>query len=54
MTAETWIRAAVGEDRLRMMAANANRRRLEKAIESTAHPPKNDEELRFAINALEL
>jgi len=53
MTAGTWLRAAIGEDRLRETTTEASRRRLAKALNS-ASEERDDRELQFVTDALEL
>ncbi len=53
MTAATWLRTAVGEERLRQTATEVSRRRLSNALNGPA-PPTDDQDLQFVANALEL
>lgn len=53
MTAGSWLRTAIGEDRLRETSTEASRRRLSAALNSASQEP-DDRELRFVTNALEL
>jgi hypothetical protein len=53
MTAGTWIRTAVGEERLRLTSTEASRRRLTDAL-GTPASDVDDTELQFVMNALEL
>ncbi|MGH8233011.1 MAG: DEAD/DEAH box helicase [Rhodanobacteraceae bacterium] len=53
MTAGSWLRNAVGEDRLRNTTTEASRRRLANALNSTSRDG-DKQELRFVMNALEL
>lgn len=53
MTAGTWLRTAVGEERLRLTSTEASRRRLTNALGSPAGTA-DDRELQFVTNALEL
>lgn len=53
MTAGTWLRTAVGEERLRLTSTEASRRRLTNALGSPAGET-DDRELQFVTNALEL
>src|SRR4051812_35430676 len=53
MTAGTWLRTAVGEERLRQTSTEASRRRLISALSSPSQAT-DDRELRFVTNALEL
>lgn len=54
MTAKTWLRDAVGVERLRASTTDANRRRLEKALGKASEATGSDDELRFVFSALEL
>ena len=54
MTARTWLRAALGEERLLASARDAKRRRLGTALGCPTSAMESDEELKFAFNALEL
>lgn len=49
----TWIRTAVGEERLRRTSTEASRRRVTAALGSSGHAA-DDRELQFVTNALEL
>ncbi len=49
----TWIRTAVGEERLRRTSTEASRRRVTAALGSSGHSA-DDRELQFVTNALEL
>lgn len=53
MTAGSWLRTAIGEDRLRETSTEASRRRLSAALNSESQEP-DDRELQFVTNALEL
>ncbi len=53
MTAGAWLKTAVGEDRLRLSATEASRRRLTNAL-GTPTGEVDDRELQFVANALEL
>lgn len=53
MTAATWLRTAVGEERLRQTATEVSRRRLANALSGPA-PATDDQDLHFVTNALEL
>ena len=53
MTAATWLRTAVGEERLRQTSTEASRRRLTTALSSPSQAT-DDLELQFVTNALEL
>lgn len=53
MTAGSWLRTAIGEDRLREVSTEASRRRLFAALNSVSQEP-DDRKLQFVINALEL
>jgi hypothetical protein len=53
MTAGSWLRTAIGEDRLRETSTEASRRRLSAALNSASQEP-DDRELQFVTNALEL
>ena len=53
MTAATWLRTAVGEERLRQTSTEASRRRLTNALSSPSQAT-DDRELQFVTNALEL
>ena len=53
MTAATWLRTAVGEERLRQTATEVSRRRLTRALGGPT-PPTDDQDLQFVTNALEL
>lgn len=53
MTADSWLRTAVGEERLRLTLTEASRRRLTKALGASAGEV-DDLELQFVANALEL
>ena len=53
MTAATWLRTAVGEERLHQTWTEANRRRLTNAL-SAPSQATDDGELKFVTNALEL
>jgi hypothetical protein len=53
MTAGSWLRTAIGEDRLRETSTEASRRRLSAALNSASQKP-DDRELQFVTNALEL
>ncbi|MDE0104235.1 MAG: DEAD/DEAH box helicase [Bryobacterales bacterium] len=53
MTAATWIRAAVGEERLRQVSTEVSRRRLSDAL-SAPFQATDDRDLQFVTNALEL
>lgn len=53
MTAGTWLRTAVGEERLRLTSIEASRRRLTNAL-GTLPGDVDDRELKFVVNALEL
>mgnify|MGYP001430126549 CR=1 FL=1 len=53
MTADSWLRTVIGEDRLREVSTEASRRRLSAALNSVSQEP-DDRKLQFVINALEL
>lgn len=53
MTAGSWLRTAIGEDRLRETSTEASRRRLSAALNPASQEP-DDRELQFVTNALEL
>ena len=53
-TATSWLRSAVGVDRLRESFTNATRRRLENALGISDIAEASDDDLRFVVNALEL
>ena len=53
MTAATWLRTAVGEERLRQTSTEVNRRRLTNALSSPSQAT-DDRDLQFVTNALEL
>ncbi len=53
MTAGGWLRAAIGEDRLRETTTEASRRRLSAALNAPSQAP-GDRELQFVANAFEL
>ena len=53
MTASTWLRASIGEKRLRHISTEASRRRFANTFGSTAGST-DDQELAFVTNALEL
>lgn len=54
MTAATWLRTAVGEERLRETATEVSRRRLTSALGGGPAPATDDQDLQFVSNALEL
>ncbi len=53
MTAGSWLRTVIGEDRLRETSTEASRRRLSAALNSGSQEP-GDRELLFVTNSLEL
>ncbi|WP_428102958.1 DEAD/DEAH box helicase [Candidatus Rariloculus sp.] len=53
MTAATWLRTAVGEERLRQTSTEVSRRRLTNALSSPSQAT-DDRDLQFVTNALEL
>ena len=53
MTAATWLRTAVGEERLRQTSTEVSRRRLTNALNLPSHTT-DDRDLQFVTNALEL
>jgi hypothetical protein len=53
-TAGSWLRTAVGDDKLRESFTDATRRRLQIALGITDIPKVEDDELRFVVNTLEL
>ena len=53
MTVTTWLRTAVGEERLRQTSTEASRRRLINALSSSSQAT-DDRELQSVTNALEL
>ncbi|MBK6733137.1 MAG: DEAD/DEAH box helicase [bacterium] len=53
MTAASWLRTSIGEDRLRKTSTEASRRRLAAALTLVSQEP-DDRELQFVTNALEL
>ena len=53
MTDTTWLRTAVGEERLHQTATEVNRRRLTNAL-SGPTPATDDQDVQFVTNALEL
>lgn len=53
MTTDSWLRTAIGEERLRETSIEASRRRLSTALNSVSQKP-DDQELKFVVNALEL
>ena len=53
MTATTWLREAIGEERLRQTSTEVSRRRLTNALGSPSQAT-NDQDLQFVTNALEL
>ena len=53
MTTATWLRTAVGEERLRQSSTEVSRRRLINALSSPSQAT-DDRELQFVTNALEL
>lgn len=54
MRADHWLRTAVGEELLRETTTEASRRRLAQALGVSTSSPKDDRELGFVTNALEL
>ncbi|MBL7648023.1 MAG: DEAD/DEAH box helicase [Candidatus Hydrogenedentes bacterium] len=54
MTTGSWLRTAIGEDRLQDTTTEASRRRLTQALGSTSPPDMDESELLFIANALEL
>ncbi|MYB34804.1 MAG: DEAD/DEAH box helicase [Gammaproteobacteria bacterium] len=53
MTSATWLRTAIGEERLRQVSMEVNRLRIANALSSSPQAT-DDQDLRFAANALEL
>ncbi|MCG3171272.1 MAG: hypothetical protein CALGDGBN_02872 [Pseudomonadales bacterium] len=53
MTAGSWLRTAIGEDRLRETSTEASRRRLSAALNPVSQEP-DDRELQLVTNTLEL
>lgn len=53
MTAATWLRTAIGEERLRQTSTEVSRRRITNALSSPSRAT-DDQDIRFVTNALEL